>query len=275
MPIRSDDQEPAELGYPRIRAKPNIGAATRHVRRNRDGAERAGARDEGGFLLVVLRVEDDAAQAHRGQGIGEILGLAYGAGTGEDGPARAVLLRDLRDERSTLGVFRPEDDVGEVDPDGRPHRRDDDRPHAVGRGELRGCGNGGRGHRRQSREESHEVLDGDRAEDLALRPDLQSLLGLEGRLDAPRPLPPLGHAAGERVDELDLAALDDVVDVPREEPPRVEGGEEPRLHQREPLLALSLGSACGPPCASSQAKASSFVWPSRVRSTLRPSGSSS
>ena len=67
------------------------------------------------------------------------------------------------------------------------------------------------------------MLQGDRAEDAAVLAEGEALLGLDRRLQAVAPLPPLGDAAGELVDELDRAAAHDVVDVAAQEVLGVEG----------------------------------------------------
>src|SRR5206468_5223325 len=57
------------------------------------------------------------------------------------------------------------------------------------------------------------VLEGDRGEGDVLLLDLHALLRLDGLVQAFRPATPLHYPAGELVDDLDLAVLDDVVDV--------------------------------------------------------------
>jgi hypothetical protein len=59
-----------------------------------------------------------------------------------------------------------------------------------------------------------EVLEGDRRHRAALLLDRHVLLGLDGLVEAVRPAAPREHAAGELVDDQDLALLaHHVVDV--------------------------------------------------------------
>ena len=61
------------------------------------------------------------------------------------------------------------------------------------------------------------VLEGDRGEGLVLLLDLHALLGLDRLVEALGPAAALEDAAGELVDDLHLAVLDDVVLVALEQ----------------------------------------------------------
>ena len=88
--------------------------------------------------------------------------------------------------------------------------------------QLLGAAHGGGGHGAQLRVTAHQVLDGDGPEHASFGPDLQTLLRLEGGLDAPRPLAPVGDPPCEPIDQLDPTRLHDVVDVAREQGVRVQ-----------------------------------------------------
>ena len=79
--------------------------------------------------------------------------------------------------------------------------------------ELLGLGHRRAGHAGQLVVEPEVVLEGDRGEGHALALDAQALLGLDRLVEALAPAA-AGHlAAGELVDDDDLAVLDDVVAV--------------------------------------------------------------
>ena len=79
--------------------------------------------------------------------------------------------------------------------------------------ELVGLGVGGAGHAGQLLVEAEVVLERDRRQRLVLFLDLDVLLGLDRLVQAVRPAAARHHAAGELVDDEDLAVLDQVVDV--------------------------------------------------------------
>ncbi len=70
------------------------------------------------------------------------------------------------------------------------------------------------------------VLEGDGRQRLVLRLDVDTFLGLDGLMETFAPPATLEDAARELVDDLRLAVLDDVVDVPLEELLRAERGLE-------------------------------------------------
>ncbi len=100
-----------------------------------------------------------------------------------------------------------------VDPDHRPVGGDGHHRQVVGVGELGRLGLGRAGHARQLLVHAEVVLEGDGGEGLVLVLDPDPLLGLHRLVQALRPAPTLEDAAGELVDDLDLAVLDDVVVV--------------------------------------------------------------
>ena len=77
--------------------------------------------------------------------------------------------------------------------------------------ELGGLGLGRAGHAGELVVHAEVVLQGDRGEGLVLLLDLHALLGLDRLVQALGPAPALEDAAGELVDDLHLAVLDDVV----------------------------------------------------------------
>ena len=79
--------------------------------------------------------------------------------------------------------------------------------------ELGRLGVGGAGHAGELLVHAEVVLEGDRGEGLVLALDLHPFLRLDRLVQAVRPAAARHHAAGELVDDDDLAVLDQVVDV--------------------------------------------------------------
>ena len=84
----------------------------------------------------------------------------------------------------------------------------------VGAHQLGGLGGRRAGHPGELVVHAEVVLQRDRREGLVLLLDLHAFLGLHRLVDALAPAPALEDAAGELVDDLHLAVLDDVVLVP-------------------------------------------------------------
>ena len=197
----------------RVAAEQDVRAAAGHVRGDRHRAGSAGLGDDPRLLLVELGVEDlvlDAAPLeHRRQH----LGLLDADRADEDRPAGLLHLDDLVDERVELGLLVAEDEVGVVVADHRAVGRDGDDLELVDLVELLGLGHRRAGHAGQLVVEAEVVLERDRGQGHALALDAQALLGLDRLVEALAPAP-AGHlAAGELVDDDDLAVLDDVVAV--------------------------------------------------------------
>ncbi len=120
---------------------------------------------------------------------------------------------DLRGHGVPLAVLGLVDLVVAVVADHRLVRRDLDDLELVDLHELGGLGDGRPGHARELLVAAEVVLVGDGGDGLALLLDRHPLLGLDGLMQALGPAPPLEDAAGELVDDLDLAVDHGVVDV--------------------------------------------------------------
>ena len=127
-------------------------------------------------------------------------------------PVRVALL-DLVDDGGPLAVLGLVDLVVAVVADHRPVRGDLDDLELVDLHELGGLGERRAGHARELVVAAEVVLVGDRGDGLRLLLDRHALLGLDGLVEALRPAPALEDAAGELVDDLDLAVDHGVVDV--------------------------------------------------------------
>ena len=124
-----------------------------------------------------------------------------------------MTLDDLLDDRAVLAVFVFIDDVRVVDADDGLVRRDLDDVEVVDRVELLRLGGGGAGHAGELAVKAEIVLERDRGKRLVLLLDVDVLLGLDGLVQTLGVASAEHQAAGELVDDDDLAVLDDIVDV--------------------------------------------------------------
>ena len=131
----------------------------------------------------------------------------------EDRLALVVALLDLPRDRAPLALAGLVDLVVAVVADHRLVRGDLHDADLVDLHELRGLGEGRARHARELVVHAEVVLQRDRRERLVLLADVHALLGLDGLVQALRPAPAVQDAAGELVDDLDLAVDDGVVDV--------------------------------------------------------------
>ena len=122
---------------------------------------------------------------------------------------------DLVDDRLELVFLGQEHEVGPVITDHRAVRRDHDDLQPVDLLELEGLGVGRAGHTRELVVDAEEVLEGDRRDGLVFFLDVHALLRLDGLVQAVGPATARHRAAGELVDDDDLAALYDVFVVAR------------------------------------------------------------
>ena len=129
------------------------------------------------------------------------------------GRPSSCLLDDVGDDRLVLLFLGAVDRVRFFDPLQRPVGRDDHDVELVDLGELFRLGVGGAGHAGELAVLAEVVLEGDGRERLVLALDLDLLLGLDRLVQAVAPAPARHQAAGELVDDDDLAVLDHVLDV--------------------------------------------------------------
>ena len=126
-------------------------------------------------------------------------------------------LLDLLDDGLVFLLDRPIDLVVLVLARDRHVGRDLDDLEVVDLLELVGLGRGRAGHAGELLVEAEIVLEGDRGEGLVLGLDLHPLLRLQPLVQPFRIAPARHHAAGELVDDHDLAVPDDVVLVALEQ----------------------------------------------------------
>ena len=209
MAFGRDDVEAAEFAD--AFAQFDVGTATGHVGGDGHGAELAGHRDDVGFGLVVLGVEDLVRDLGHREHATEGLGGFDGGGADEHGLAALMGFGDLLDGELVLLLTGLEDDVVVVDADARTVRRDGDDGQAVDVVELGSLGLGGAGHARELLVHAEVVLDRDRRVGLVLLLERDAFLGFDGLVEAVGPAATFHDAAGVFVDDLHLALMDDVL----------------------------------------------------------------
>src|SRR5256712_5711279 len=188
----------------------DVDAAAGHVRRERHRAVLSGVRDDECLALVVLRVQDLALDAVSLELLREPLALLHARRADEHRLTLLVALRHLGDDGVPLALLGLVDEVVEVRPDHRLVRRDLRDLELVDLVELLRLGRGGPGHSRELGVPAEVVLDRDRRERTGLALDLEAFLRLDRLMQAVRPAAAGHEAAGELVDNDDLAVLDDV-----------------------------------------------------------------
>ena len=195
-----------------------------------------------GFLLVVARVEDGehlglggavVAGIERGEGVGigevvrfpaglaqhlgELLGLLDRRGADQHRLAAQLAVLDQRDDRAVFLLGRAIDLVVVVDAHQRHVGRHFEHFEIVDVDELVGLGERRAGHAGELLVHAEIVLEGDRGQRLVFRLDRLMLFGFERLMQAFRIAPARHHAAGELVDDDDLAVAHDVVLVALEQ----------------------------------------------------------
>jgi hypothetical protein len=211
----------AELGQLQVRevlgvaAELDVDAAAGHVRRDRHGAGLSGLGDDLGLVRGVLGlgVEDRMRDAAALELLAEELGDLDGDRPHQDRLARGVALGDLAHDGRPLAVLGLVDLVVAVGAHHVPVRGDLHDAELVDLHELGRLGEGGAGHARELVVHAEVVLQRDGGERLALLLHAHALLGLHRLVQALRPPAAVEDAAGELVDDLDLAVDHRVVDV--------------------------------------------------------------
>ncbi|MPL60832.1 hypothetical protein SDC9_06394 [bioreactor metagenome] len=206
-----------------VAAKLDVGAAAGHVGGDGDGAEAAGIGDDLRLLRVLARVQHVVRNAVLLQHLGQHLGFLDRGGADQDRLALGMGLLDRLDHRSVfLGGGAIDAVVFVLAGDGAV-RRHLDHAEAVDLGEFLGLGGGGAGHPGQLVVKAEVVLEGDRGEGHVLGLDRHALFRLDRLMQTVGQAPALHHAAGEFVDQHDLAAGDDIVLILVEQLVRAQG----------------------------------------------------
>ncbi len=198
----------------RIAAEDDVDPATSHVGGDGDRVEPTRLGDDRRLPGVLLGVEHLVGDAPVLELARQVLALLHAHGADQDRLPGLVALGDVVDDGVELGDLALVDQVGLVGAHHRLVGGDGDHAEAIGVHQLGRLGGSRTGHPGELVVHPEVVLEGDRGEGLVLFLDLHALFGLDGLVDALGPATPLEDAAGELVDDLHLAALDDVVLVP-------------------------------------------------------------
>ena len=187
------------------------------------------------------------------------LGLVDRDGADEHGLALLVQLFDLVDGRIELAFLGLVDEIGIVDADHGPVRRDDDDVEVVDLREFRRLGLGRTGHARELVVEPEIVLERDRGKGLVLVLDLDVFLGLDGLVQTVAPAPARHEPARELVDDHDLVVFDHIVHIAVEQGMGLQGLVDV-MDQIDVRRVVEVAGA--------QAVFSTLTLPSSVRATV-------
>ena len=217
----------------RVAAELDVRAAAGHVGGDRDGARRPGLGDDRASRSCCFALSVSCLMPRRLSSVDEHLATSRPRPCRPAPAARRRHLLDLVDQRVELARLVLVDEVGQVLADHRPVGRDRHDLEVVDLVELLGLGHRRAGHAGQLVVQAEVVLERDRGQGPALALDAQALLRLDRLVQALAPAA-AGHlAAGELVDDDDLAVLDDVVPVALVQrvrlQRRVEVAREPRV----------------------------------------------
>ena len=191
-----------------VTAQKDVGTTACHVGCDGDGALAASLCHDCGLALVMLRVQHlvlTVAHTMLLEDARETLGALDGDGAHQARLARTVTRHDLIGHGVELVVDGLEDEVVVVLPDDRAVWRNGLHGQVVDLAELRVLGHGGTGHASELVVQTEVVLQGDGRERLVLLANVHSLFGLDCLVQALGVAPALHDAAGELVDDLDLA----------------------------------------------------------------------
>ena len=180
-------------------------------------APTAGLGDDLRLLLVVLRVEHAVRDLAPLQLARQVLRALHARRADQHRLALLVPFGDVVDDSVELRLLGLVDQVRLILADHRLIGRDRQHAQLVDLVELGGLGLGRTGHPRQLVVHAEVVLKGDRGQRLVLGLNLHAFLGLDGLVEALVEPAAVEHAAGELVDDDDLAAPHDVVLVAVEE----------------------------------------------------------
>src|SRR5579862_3280568 len=194
-------------------AKLVVDASARHVRRDRHRAALARVLDDLGLARVLLRVQDAVPDALPRQQLREVLRRLDRDRADEDRLSLLRALLDVARDGEELPVLRLEDEVLLVLARDGDVGRDLDDAEVVDLDELLLLRLRGTGHAGELLVQAEVVLQRDRRHRQVLFLDGDVLLRLDRLVQALAPAAAFHDAAGELVDDLDLAVLDDVVDV--------------------------------------------------------------
>ncbi len=207
-------------------AQDDVGAAARHVGRDRHHAGTARFEDDLRFALVLLGVQDVVFDPGGGEELREHFGILDRRGPEKNRLVLLVAALHVLDDRRVLFLHRTVDLVLFVDADHRAVGRDHDGLQTVDVLELVRFRIRRTGHARELLVHAEVVLEGDRGHRLVFLLDFDAFLGFDGLMEAFRPAAAGHETPGEFVDDDDFAVLHHVVLVALEERVRLQARHE-------------------------------------------------
>src|SRR4051812_9990485 len=146
-----------------------------------------------------------------GEKLRQVLAFVDRARANEHGAAFFMLHSDVFDDGLPLVVGRAEDHRGQLFADGWPVCRDGDDAGSIYLAQLAGARRGGARHAGEPFVAEEEILHGDAGSLVRGEGDLYTFFGFDGLVDAGPPLAAFAEAAGEFVDDDNLAIADHIV----------------------------------------------------------------
>ena len=206
----------------RIAAEHDVGTATGHVGGDRHCTAASRLCNNGRLALVLLRIQDVMGNPFAIQECGEMLGALNRCGANQHWlPSGTSLLDVLHDG----GIFRPLSAIDKIRLIVAHHRSmgwNCGDFKVVDLAELFRLGHGCTGHTSELAVKTEVVLEGDRCKRYRLALNVEPLFRLDCLMKAFRPTTPWHLAAGELVNDHNLAALNDVVAIALKECMRTE-----------------------------------------------------
>ncbi len=162
---------------------------------------------------MLLGVQNLVRNLRALQQLREPLGGLDRGGAHQHRLAALHAILDILENGLELIVLRQEHQIGLVRADHRLVGRNHHHFQSVDLLEFEGLGVRRAGHAGQLRVQPEIILEGDGRDGLIFLADLDALLGLDRLMQAVGPAPSLHGAAGELIDDDDLALAHDVLDI--------------------------------------------------------------
>ena len=200
-----------------VAAEHDIGTTACHVGGHGDGALTACDGHNGGFLVMLLRVQHLVRNLGHVKQRGHDFGGFHGCGTQQDRLALLVALGHITDDGGELFLLGTEDQIVLILADHRLVGRNRQHAQLVGAHEFGGFGLCGTGHACQLVVHAEVVLQGDGGEGLVFGLDLHAFLGFDGLVQTLVVTAARQDTSGVLVDDEHFAAGHDVVAVTQEQ----------------------------------------------------------
>ena len=172
-----------------------------------------GLGDDGGFLGIVLGVEDLMRNIETDKKLIDDFGLFDRRRTDKDRLTERMTSQDFPGESFILGLFIAEDEILIVDTLNRTVGRNRDDTHVVDLTEFFLFGLGSTGHTGKLVVKTEEVLIGDGGKRNGFRFDFDMFLGFQSLLETIGIFTAFHDTAGEAIDKFDGIVADHVLDI--------------------------------------------------------------